>query len=110
MTNRPDFHIGDNGTYYTLLIRNRTKNRPLNISGAITKQIKFEKPQGSTVIVDAEFTENLGVDGKIRYQWQENDLDEEGEWSAQGLLTDAAGSWHTDIEVFEVGENIENPP
>ena len=108
MTNRPDFHIGDT-TRYTMLVRSRTKNRPLNLSAASSKQIRFEKPDGTTFDRDATFTTD-GSDGKIYYEWQANELDTEGKWYAQAMIVDGGKSWSGDIEEFEVGGNIADPP
>ena len=103
--NRPDVHVDDEGTYITLTIKNRNRNRPLNISGATVKQFKFQKPSDATFDVTALFVTD-GSDGKLEYQWVEGDLDEEGTWNVQAYIEDAAGEWHSDIEEFDVGENI----
>lgn len=110
MATRPDLHVGDFGTTFELTVLNRANNKPLSLSGATAISIKFQPPTGNAWEVPATLVTTGGADGKIKYIFQEDDLDVAGVWKAQGFVVEGTvGKWHTDIETFEVGANIQVP-
>ena len=68
-----EIHKNDIGTRLEITVMDGSS--AVDISGATTKQIKLEKPGGSTVAKDGTFTTD-GSDGKIYYVTQEGDLGE----------------------------------
>jgi hypothetical protein len=55
---------------------------PADISGATLLQIRFERPDGSTFTRTAQIASN-GLDGKVAYLVQANDLNQAGDWRYQ---------------------------
>ena len=96
--------VNDYGT--TLILTIKEGNSPLNISGATTLEIVFDRPNdnGETTKT-ADFVTD-GKDGKIKYIIESNLLDTPGEWKIQVVLTFANAKWHSDIGVFDVVENL----
>ena len=90
-----EIHYGDVGTTFILTITDQDGSA-VDVSGASTKQIKFEKPSGADVTQTADFTSD-GTDGKIEYTTVADDLNETGFWKIQGKVTIATGTWHSDI-------------
>ena|SRR4030065_697218 len=105
--NRPDTHVGDYGFPMQIVVVDRRRNKPLTQIGTYeTKQILFRSPAAVIKVVDATLL-NDGSDGKIEYVFEEDDLDEIGTWEYQVFLSGPNGVVHSDIETFEVGDNIE---
>lgn len=73
-----------------------------DISDASTKQIKFIKPNGSSVSKDASFSDD-GSDGKVRYTTVDGDLVPSGVWACRVYLV-LSGGWtgHTSKTTFDV--------
>lgn len=106
----PDFHKDDWGNVIELVVRDRSTSRPLDISDVDNLWMWFQPPSGAANAFEktAAFSTD-GTDGRMRYVWEEGDLSEVGQWNTQGFLEDASGEWHTDIEIFQVGENVVIP-
>jgi hypothetical protein len=111
MTTKVDMHVGDFGTDFIMVVQNRSTNKALPLSGTTTRIFLFLPPDGSDSFVrNAEIVSApLGADGKLKYTFQEGDIEIAGQWSVQALVQTGSGQWHTDIETFEVGENIPIP-
>jgi hypothetical protein len=111
MTVRPDMHVGDWGTTFIMTVNNRSTNKALSLQGTLTRVLLFQSPQDGTetLAVSADIATPPGTDGKLKYVFQEGDIDFPGTWQVQGLVQTPDGQWHTDIETFEVGENIPEP-
>lgn len=112
MTTRPDMHVGDFGTTFEMTILNRSTNKPVPLAATTVRIFIFHPPSDDPNFVkDAELVTpsgaNAGLDGKLKYVFQEGDITVEGEWQVQGLVQTLDGQWHTDIETFQVGENLE---
>lgn len=107
MTTRPNMHVGDYGTTIELTVVSKATNKALPLGGLLEMHMLFQKPSGATFTKEAEMvTPPLGTDGKLKYVIEDGDIDESGQWKVQGSVISDAGEWHTDIETFEVGENI----
>lgn len=111
MTVKVDMHVGDYGTIFEMTILNRTTNKALPLGGVITKVFLFQPPdEEESFIREATIsTPPLGNDGKLKYVFEEGDIYIAGEWKVQALVQGNDGLWHTDIEIFSVGENIATP-
>lgn len=84
-----ELRVGDIGTVIELTVKDG--GSAVNISAATTKQIKFRKPNGTTVTKTAVFTTD-GTDGKIKYTTVADDLDTAGIWRAEAYLA-GVGGW-----------------
>lgn len=98
-----EIHLSDIGTVFEVTIKDGSV--VVDVSGATTKQIIFQKPDGTKITKAAVFTTD-GVNGKIEYVSVSGDLDTVGTWQLQGRVVIAAGDFHTDLSEFEVHENI----
>jgi len=98
-----EIHVGDVGTLFIVTVMEN--DAILDISSAITKQIIFKSPSGTRKVKDAEFV-NGGIDGKLSYETEANDLNKAEGWSIQVYLEFTSGAWHTDIATFHVYENL----
>jgi len=108
MAVNPDMHVGDYGTAFEMIIKNRKTNKPLPLTDVVASLFLFRPPTDPVFVAVAEIASPPdGLDGKLFYVWLDGDVEEEGEWEVQGLVEDADGEWHTDIELFEVGANID---
>lgn len=95
-----DAIVGDIGTTFKVTITE--SGAVLNISGATTKEIKLQKPDGTTLTKTASFFTD-GSDGIITYDSIDGDLSIKGLWKIQGSIV-LTGTWHTsDIGTFKVG-------
>jgi hypothetical protein len=100
-----DIQKGDIGAAFILTIKDQD-GAVVDVSGATTKQIKFLKPDGLTVLTKSAVFETDGTDGKIKYVTVSDDLDVAGYWARQGYVVMPGGSWHTDRRRFYVSETV----
>jgi hypothetical protein len=99
-----EIHEDDIGTKFLLTVKDGTS--AVDISSATTKQIIFEKPDGTTLTKDATFDSD-GSDGKIYYESISGDLDTAGTWTIQAKVILPTGTWKSNKETFAVHSNIE---
>jgi len=102
-----DIRVDDIGTVFRPTIVDEYDDA-VNISAATTTEIRFEKPDGTTVDKAATF-ETDGVDGVIQYVSIIDDLDMAGKWRIQAYVVTPVGEWRSEIEVFEVKDNLDAP-
>ncbi len=98
-----EIHVGDIGTVFELTVMDGAA--VVNISTATTKQIILKKPDLTKSTKTATFTTD-GSDGKMRYVIVADDLDQSGDWQAQGKIIMPSGTWYTDISEFTVHANL----
>ena len=98
-----EVHKDDIGTVFEVALMDGSSI--VNVSAATTKEIIFEKPDGSTLTKTAEFVTS-GSDGKIDYTTVAGDLDTIGRWKIQAYVVLAAGSWKSDVAEFSVHDNL----
>jgi len=98
-----EIHKGDVGTVFQVTLLDGTT--VVDISGATTKQILFQKPNGTTMTKNATFVTD-GTDGKLKYTTVANDLDTIGLWKIQARVVLPTGSWHSDTGTFRVYKNL----
>jgi hypothetical protein len=99
-----DIRVGDIGTVFRLTIVDEVED-PVNISAATTTDIRFQKPDETSVDQTASFTTD-GTDGLIEYVVAADDLDMSGKWRIQAHIITPAGEWRSEIETFWVQENL----
>lgn len=98
-----DPHVDDIGTVFQVYLRDG--ETAIDVSGATTKQIKFEDAEGTVTTQTAAFLTD-GTDGVITYTTVADDLSVAGKWKIQGFVVLAGGTWHSEVEVFHVQENL----
>lgn len=107
VTNRDDLHVGDEGTIIRLQLND--DGVVVDVSTSDVLQIKFRKPDSTTVTKDATKTTD-GSDGLIQYITEtdvDNILDTPGVWEMQGYVEmPGAGKWHSEKKEFIVRDNI----
>lgn len=99
-----EIHLNDIGTVFQATVKDQD-SAVVDISGATTKQIIFELPDGTNLEKDASLTTD-GTDGKMEYATILGDLSEAGLWKSQGYVVLATGEWRSDIQRFEVMPNL----
>lgn len=98
-----EIRVGDVGTVFSLTISDGSA--AVDISSATTKQILFQKPDGTKLTKDANFATD-GSDGIITYAAIAGDLDSAGYWQIQAYIVMPAGTWKSDINRFLVHSNL----
>lgn len=98
-----EIHVGDIGTVFEYTVKDA--GVVVDISSATVKEITFKKPDGTKLVVTANFTSD-GTDGKIRYAILTGQLNKAGIWDIQGKVVITAGTWYTDISQFQVHLNL----
>lgn len=113
MTNRAEpagIHVGDVGT--TLLcsfVDDTPAAAAFDISLATTKEIIFERPDG-TAFARAGTFETDGTDGVLLYNLATGDIQVDGYWYLQGHVVFASGDeLHTNRIRFRVRKNNATP-
>jgi hypothetical protein len=92
-------HKGDIGTIFEITV---TENDAvLDISTGSNLKLLFLKPSGTVLTKTGSFTTD-GSDGKMEYQSQSGDIDEEGTWELQGKLDLGGGTFYTIAVAFPV--------
>ena len=103
MTNQ--IHKGDIGTKFRVTVANN--GTAIDISTASVKRILFQKPDGVVYTKTATF-ETTGADGMIYWTTTATtDLDKEGTWKIQALITMGGGTWRTEWTTFKVHSNVD---
>ena len=98
-----EIHKGDIGTALTVEIQENEVAVPIDTAETI--KIILKKPTGEVLIKDAAFVTD-GSDGQIRYVTVAGDLDCSGEWKIQGKVVMPSGTWNSEVDKFEVYDNI----
>ena len=98
-----EIHLNDIGTIFRLTIKDG--DSVVDISGATTKNIIFTSPGGTSTTQAGSFT-NSGTDGKLQYTSVSGDINEVGTWELQASLVMTAGTFKSDVSMFEVHRNI----
>lgn len=100
-----DIHEGDIGTVFRGTITDQDA-AIVDVSGATTQEMIFEKPDGSFITKTTVFMTN-GTDGIIQYTTIAADLDLFGPWRVQTHVILPSGEWKSDIQSFTVVRNLE---
>ena len=95
-------YVGDVGTIVELTIKDENQS-VVNVSGATLKQVKFKKPNSTSVITQTAAFSTDGVDGKIRYVTLTGDIDTVGDWLVKAYIELGANvKFYTDYIAFQV--------
>lgn len=98
-----EIHVDDIGTIFRLTFLQ--SGSVVDLSTATTKQIWFKKPSGEILTKTASFYTD-GTDGILQYTVVSGDLDEKGTYEIQGFVVITAGTFHSDVQTFQVNRNI----
>ena len=98
-----EIHLDDVGTEFILTVKDA--GVAVNIGSASTKQIIFEKPDG-TILTKIGTLVTDGSDGKMKYASIAGDLNMIGPWRLQAYVVLPTGSWRSDIAEFTVFPNL----
>lgn len=93
------------GIVFQVTIQDCDTNAAVRLENAITKQVHFKKPDGSTIIRNCDFVTD-GADGKIEYITIAGDLNLTGIWRVQYFVDLPTISTGTSMESFEVEPNL----
>lgn len=96
--------VGDVGTSINLTVHDQD-GTIVNISSSSLTVISFRKPNGATTSRVASFTTN-GSDGQMRYITVNGDLDQEGLWEIQAVITMPTGKWYSEVKKVVIGPQI----
>jgi len=77
----------------------------VNLAPASSKKIVIRKPDLDEITVDASFTLD-GTDGYMQYVTIEENLAQEGDYKAQGIVVVAGITYPSDIVDFHVHANL----
>jgi hypothetical protein len=97
-------HVDDIGTSFVATVVNESGDVE-DISTASALSFTFKKPSGTLSTVSAEFHSD-GTDGMMVYVTESGDIDEEGNWSIQGVVTIGSSVFHTSVHKFKVYGNL----
>ena len=98
-----EVHQDDIGTVFEITLLDDTT--PVDLVFATEMKIAFQKPDGTTLLVDAALVTD-GTDGKMQYTTIAGDIDQEGNWKYQAKVSFPTGVWHSDIVSFRVYANL----
>lgn len=98
-------HIGDAGTIIRLTVTEDDGKTPVDVSVASIKKFYFRKPNGMKVNKPAEFDSD-GVDGKLKYTTESDDVDVIGKWHVQAYVEIGTSKYYSTITTFIVHENL----
>jgi len=97
-----EIHVGDVGTIFELTIKDDDGVVDLT-SGTV--DIKIQDP-GLNVDTKPGTIDGDPTTGIVRYTTVSGDIDEEGCWQIQAVVTLPGGTWSSDIQQFEVFPNL----
>ena len=103
-----ELHVGDIGTVIRATVNDTDSAGAVsvfNVSGALTKDLIFRKPDGTKLTKNASFYTD-GTDGKLQYTTISGDLDTAGSWNIQAYIVMPSGTWYSSVGSFKVYENL----
>jgi hypothetical protein len=100
-----EIHVNDVGIIFESTVHDEAGN-VLDVSSATVKDFIFEKPDKTSLNVDASFVSD-GRDGKLRYISGPGDLNLVGTYRYQVYLEFGSAVKHTDINKFRVLANVQ---
>lgn len=100
-----EIHVDDVGTNYVVTIKDEN-DTVVDISGAITRNMIFKKPNGVLLTVPGVLVTD-GTDGQLKYTFVSGDLNKYGWWSMQAFIDWGSTEWYSDIVKFRVYPNLD---
>lgn len=99
-----EIHVNDTGTAFRITILNESLE-VVNLSGAITKDILFLKPNNDVMTKEATLV-NEGISGVLQYVTASGDLSVAGLWKIQAHINVDNSDLYSDISSFQVHDNL----
>jgi len=99
-----EIHVGDIGTVFIFTVYDES-SQIVDLSTATQMSIIFHKPDGSRLKKTPLFYTD-GKDGKIKYTAVSGDLNMQGTWQIQAILTFSSGKWSSNVGSFTVYANV----
>ena len=104
-----EIHKGDIGTVFEVTMYDELGGI-VDLSDAGVMEIKWQRRNGADPLVTVTNTavwKTDGTDGKMQYTTTTvAELDYVGKWFRQGYAEKPSGQWNSDIQEFEVHENL----
>ena len=100
-----EVHIGDWGTELRLTLKDGSD--VVSLVGATYQRVRISDPDENVIIRDLVIRNPPGTDGKVKYVFQDGELDVEGQWEYQAKVLYSGGFWQSDILNFTVYVNLE---
>jgi hypothetical protein len=97
--------LSDIGTVFEITLKDAA-GAVVDISGAVTKQLIFRKPDGTKLTKDASYKTGGGIDGVLTYMATTNDIDAAGDWRIQAKVVLVSGTWYSSVGFFTVEANL----
>ena len=101
--NITELHVGTIGFIFERTVQEA--GAVVDIRTATVKQMLFKAKAGEVKVKEASFKTD-GQDGTLIYTTVAGDLDVPGEWGLQIALAMPAGTFYSNIEKFQVHENL----
>jgi hypothetical protein len=96
-------HVGDYGTIIRRTIYD--KKTILNLANVMEVLFRFRKPDGTT-FDKVGSVNGLPANGQVQTVMQEGEIDQDGAWNFQVIVTFPASKFHSDVGTFLVKDNI----
>lgn len=100
-----EIHLGDIGTIFEITLLDEGSTIVDISSATVTKDIKFQKPDGTLTTKPAAFKTD-GTDGILQYTTVADDLDMTGFWTIQAYVVLTSWTGHSDVSSFQVHANL----
>jgi hypothetical protein len=94
-----EIHVNDVGTEFSVTVYDG--QLVLDLAGPSNLQLKFKKPDGSTLLKSATIS-----DDKLSYTTVSGDIDQVGVWSLQAVITYTSNVYRSDVQQFKVYPNL----
>lgn len=95
-------HVGDTAT---IIITLKDNGVVVDISAATALEIKLQRPAGTSFSRTASFVTD-GTDGKMKYKLLTTDLDLDGPWKIQAVVTETDDVFNSSVGKIQVNRNI----
>lgn len=106
MTTITGFNVGQYGEPVVLTIIDSQGN-VVDISAyTSTKQVLLQSPDSLKLVTYTATFVNTGTDGQIQFTPASGDIDRDGDWNGQVILTKANASNKTVLFTFSVGKSL----
>ena len=94
-----------NAVGYVITLTVTDDGAAVDLSTASTKQFLMMKPDGTKLIVSADFSSD-GTDGKLKYATIAGDIDQAGRYRVQAYVVTPTFSGSSTITDFTAGRNL----
>ena len=97
-----ELHVGDNSTIIVTLTEDGVFT---DVSAATLIEFKFQKPDKTVVVRTGSFVTD-GTNGQVQYKLLTGDLDIDGPWKVQVVITEGTDKFNSAVGRFKVNRNV----